>query len=80
MKTQHFYFRYLSNMDLSIKMLFSSDKCTLHILSNGYSLYWLIVNIYCLKGLVQKQVIGLPVLLRMSDLYFASCSLSLLNG
>ena len=47
MKTQHFYFRYLPNMDLSIKILFLSDSCTLHILSKDYSLYWLIV-IYAL--------------------------------
>ena len=54
MKTQHLYFRYLSNMDLSIKILFSSDNCTLHMLSKDHSLYWLIVNMYCLKVLVQK--------------------------
>ena len=54
MKTQHFYFLYLSNMDLSIKILFSSDNCTLHILSKDHSLYWLIVNMHWLKVLVQK--------------------------
>ena len=50
------YFRCLSNMDLSIKILFSSDNCTLHILSKDHSLYmyWLIVNIHCLKVLIQK--------------------------
>ena len=30
MKTQHLYFRYLSNMDLSIKILFSSENCYFH--------------------------------------------------
>ena len=33
-ETKHLYFRYLSNMDLFIKILFSSDNRTLHILSN----------------------------------------------
>ena len=71
MKTQHLYFRYLSNMDLSINILSSSDNCTLHILSNDQSLYWLIVNMHCFKVLVTKQVISrLPVMFRMSDLYF----------
>ena len=54
MKTQHFYFRYLSNVDLSIKILFSSDNCTSHILSQDHSLYWLIVTMHCLKVLVHK--------------------------
>ena len=27
MKTQHLFFRYLPNMDLTIKILFSSDNC-----------------------------------------------------
>ena len=67
MKTQHLYFRYLSNMDLSIKILFSWDNCTLHILSKYHPLYWLIVYNYCLKVIVQKQVIWLPVMFRMSD-------------
>ena len=49
MKTQHLYFRYLSNMDLSIKILFSSDNSTLDILSKDHSLYWLIVNMHCSK-------------------------------
>ena len=31
MKTQHFYFRFISNMDLTIKILFSLDNCTLHM-------------------------------------------------
>ena len=70
MKTQHLYFLYLPNMDLSIKILFSLDNCTLHILSKDNSLYWLIVNMHGLKVLVQKQVIWLPVMFRMSDLYF----------
>ena len=70
MKTQHWYFRYISNMDLCTKMFFSSDNCSLHILSKDHSLYWLIVNMHCLKALVQKQVIWLPVMFRMSDLYF----------
>ena len=70
MKTQHFYFRYLSNMDLPVKITFSSDNCTLHILSKDHSLYWLIVNMHCLKVLFQKQVIWLPVMFRMSDFYF----------
>ena len=70
MKTQHLYFRYIPNMDLSIKILFSLDNCTLHILSKVNSLYWLTVNMHCLKVLVQKQVIWLPVMFRMSDLYF----------
>ena len=70
MKTQHLYFRYLSNMDLSLKISFSSDNCTLHILSKDHSLYWLIVNMYCLNVLVQKQVIWLSGMFRMSDLYF----------
>ena len=39
MKTQHLYFRYLSNIDLSIKSLFSSDNCILHMLSKDLSLY-----------------------------------------
>ena len=68
MKTQHLYFRYLYNMDLSIKILFSSDNSTLHILSKDRPLYWLIVNMYCLKVLVQKQIIWLPGMFRMSDL------------
>ena len=70
MKTQHLYFRYLSNIHLSIKILFSSYNCTLHILSNDYSLHWFVVNMHCLKVLVQKQVIWLPAMFRMSDLYF----------
>ena len=70
MKTQHLYFRYLSNMDFSIKMLFLSDNCTSHFLSNDHSLYWFIVDMHCLKVLVQKQVIRLPVMFRISDLYF----------
>ena len=70
MKTQHLYFRYLSNIDLSIKILFSSDNYTLHILSKDHCMYWLIVNMHSLKLLVQKQVICLPVMFRMSDLYF----------
>ena len=70
MKTQHLYFRYFSNIDLSIKIVFSSDNCTLHILSKDNSLYSLIVNMHCLKVLVQKQVILLPDMFRMSDLYF----------
>ena len=28
-------------------ILFSSDNCTLHILSNDYSLHWFIVNMHC---------------------------------
>ena len=68
MKTQHLYSRYRSNMDLSIKILFSSDNCTLHILSTYHFLYWLIVNMHGLKVLVQKEVIWLPVMFRMSDL------------
>ena len=68
MKTQHLYFWYLTNMDLSIKILFSWDNCTLHIISKDHPLYWLIVNVYCLKVLVQKQVIWLSVMFRMSDL------------
>ena len=75
MKTQHLYFPYLSNMDSPIKLLLSSDNCTLHILSQDYSLYWFIVNMHCLKALIQKKVIWLPVKFRMSDLYFASRSL-----
>ena len=70
MKTQHLYFRYLSNMELSIKFLFSLDNCTLHMLSKDYFLYWLIVNMHCLKVLGQKQVIWLPAMFRMSDFYF----------
>ena len=70
MNAQHLYFRYLSNIDLSIKIVFLSDNCTLHILSKDNSLYWLIVNMHCLKILVQKQVIWLPVMFRTSDLYF----------
>ena len=70
MKTQHLHFRYFSNMDLSINILFSSDNCTLDILSKDHSLYWLIVNMHCLNVPVQKQVIWLPVMFRMSDLYF----------
>ena len=35
---------------------------------------------HCLKVLVQKQVIRLPIMFRMSDLYFASCSLGQLSG
>ena len=70
MKTQHLYFRYLSNIDLPIKISFSSDNCTLHILSQYHSLYWLIVNMHCLKVFVQKQVFWLSVMFRMSDLYF----------
>ena len=31
MKTQHLYFRRLSNMDVSIKILFLIDNCILHI-------------------------------------------------
>ena len=54
MKTQHLYFQYLSNIYLSIKILFSSDNFTIHILSKDDSLYWLIVNMHCLKALVQK--------------------------
>ena len=77
MKTQQLYFRYLSNMDLFIKISFSSDNCTLHILSKDHSLYWLIVNMHCLKVLVQKQVIWLPVMFRMSDLYFCIVQTSL---
>ena len=68
-KTQHLYFRYLSNMDLSIKILFSLDDCTFHILSRDYSLCWLIVHMRCLKVLVRKQVIWFRVAFRMSDLY-----------
>ena len=56
MKTQHSYIRYLSNMDLSIKILFSSDNCTLHVLSKEYSLYWLVVNAHCLNVFVRKQI------------------------
>ena len=70
MKTQHLYFLYLYNFDLSIKTVLLSDKGTLHILSKDHSLYWLIVNMHRLKVLVQKQVIWLPVMLRMSDVYF----------
>ena len=70
MKTQHLYFRYLSNKDLSINILLSSDNCTLHILSNDQSLYWLVVNMHCLKVLVTKQVIWLPVMFRTGDLKF----------
>ena len=55
MKTQHLYFRYLSNMDLSLKISFSSDNCTLHIISKDHSLYWLIVNMHCLNVLVKKN-------------------------
>ena len=33
MKTQHLYFRYILKMELSIKILFSSDNCSLHSLS-----------------------------------------------
>ena len=69
MKTQHLYFPYLSNMYLSIKFLFSSDNCTLNTCTLS-SLYWLIVNMHCLKTLIQKQVIWLPVKYRMNDLYF----------
>ena len=70
MKTQHLFFRYFSNMDLSLKILLSSDNCTFHILSNYYSLYRIIFNMHCLKSLVWKQVIWLPIMFRMSDLYF----------
>ena len=70
MKTQHLYFQYLSKVDLSINILLSSDNCTLHILLNDQSLYWLVVNMHCLKVLVTKQVIWLPVMLRMGDLNF----------
>ena len=70
MKTQHLYFWYLSNMDLSIKIKFPPDKSTLHILLKDHSLYWFIVNMHCLEVLVEKQVIWLPVMFRMSDLYF----------
>ena len=67
MKTQHLYFRYFSKTDLSINILFSSGN---YILSKDHSLYWLIVNMHCLKVLLQKQVIWLPVMFRMSDFYF----------
>ena len=70
MKTQHLYFRYLSKMDLTINILFSSDNCTLHMLSKDHSLYWLFDKMHCFKVLVQKQIIWLPVMFRMSDLYF----------
>ena len=36
MKTQHLYFRYLFSMDLTIKILFSLNYCTSHILSKEY--------------------------------------------
>ena len=68
MKTQHLYFWYLSNMDLSINISFSSDNWTWHILSKDHTLYWLIVNMYFLKVLVQKQVIWLPVMFHMWNL------------
>ena len=32
MKTEHLYIRYFPNIDLSIKIVFSPDNCTLHIL------------------------------------------------
>ena len=70
MTAQHLYFLYLSNLVLTIKILFSPDYCTLHILSKEYSLYWLIVDVHCLKALVQKQVIWLPAMFHMIDLYF----------
>ena len=54
MKTQHLYFRYIPNTDLSIKILFSSDNCTSHILSKDHSLYWFIDTMHCLKVVVHK--------------------------
>ena len=39
MKTQHFNFRYFSNTDLSIKILFSQDNCILHSLSKDFPLF-----------------------------------------
>ena len=60
MKTQHLYFRCISNMDLSIKILFSSDNFTLHFLSKDHSLYWLVVNMHCLKVLVKKTSYPTP--------------------
>ena len=70
MKTQHVYFQYLSNLDLSIKILFSSDNYTLHILSKDHSLYGLIVNMHNLKVLVKKTNYLTPVMFHMSELYF----------
>ena len=79
MKTQYLYFRYLSNMDFSIKNLFSSNNSIIHILSKDSSLYWLVLNVHFLKVLIRKQYIWVAVMSRMSDLYFASCSLSWLT-
>ena len=67
---KHLYSRYLSYMDLSTKVLFSSNNCILNILWKDCYLHWLIVNMHCLKLHVQKQGIRLPVMLRMRDLYF----------
>ena len=37
-KTQHLYFKYISNIDLSVNF-FSLDNCILHIQSKDYSFY-----------------------------------------
>ena len=60
MKTQHLYFRYLSNLDWSIKILFSSDKCALHSLSFFLLIdcqYALLKNIYSKQYMKREKVI-----------------------
>ena len=75
MKTHHLYFRYLSNTDLSINSLFSSDNYTLHILSNDQSLHWLVVNMHCFEVLVTKQVIWPPCNVLHEWFEFLYCAL-----
>ena len=60
MKTQHLYFRYLSNMDLSITILFiqCNQITALYIFfEKVYSLHCLNVNMNCVQVLDRKHVI-----------------------